>query len=304
MDWRAGEVRELALDEFDQRFACYRLQVDPTARQEMVQSLRRFGQLSPVVVCQLSGNAVLVDGFKRHEAAAESNLDSLTARPIEADEASAKAAMYGLNCLVRRMQLLEEAWIVQALVREDGLSQLAAAQLLGRHKSWACRRLAMLEKLSAEVRGDLSLGLVSPAVARQLVRLPPGNQAETLAAARREGLTEAELRGVVDLMQAAKSREQVEFVLEKPRLALQQASGEVVRGHDPRLSTAGNRIARRLAMLLDQLSRMENWLEHDGRAELTAADRPILRPGIERLARDTSQVSHLAEELLVELPAS
>jgi len=87
-------------------------------------------------------------------------------------------------------------------------------------------------------------------------------------------------------------------------LALQQASGEVVRGHDPRLSTAGNRIARRLAMLLDQLSRMENWLEHDGRAELTAADRPILRPGIERLARDTSQVSHLAEELLVELPAS
>jgi hypothetical protein len=35
----------------------------------------------------------------------------LSARRIEVDEASAKAAMYGLNCLVRRMHELEEAWI-------------------------------------------------------------------------------------------------------------------------------------------------------------------------------------------------
>lgn len=302
MDWHEGEVRELALDEFDQRFARYRLQVDDVTRQAMIASLRRFGQLSPVVVCELGGCLVLVDGFKRHDAARDTQgMDGLSARRIVADESSAKAAMFGLNCLVRRMHELEEAWIVYGLVREDGLSQLQAAQLLGRHKSWACRRLAMLEKLSEEVRGDLSLGLVSPTVARQLTRLPVGNQAETLSVARREGLTEAEFRGVTDLILAAKSREQVEFVLEKPHQALRQASGEMVRGHDPRLSTAGNRIARRLAMLLDQLSRMETWLEHEGRAQLTACDRPILSPGFARLARDASSVSPLARELVVEI---
>lgn len=100
---------------------------------------------------------------------------------------------------------------------------------------------------------------------------------------------------------SAKSREQVEFVLEKPRQALRQAWGEIVRGYDPRLSTAGNRIARRLAILLDQLSRMETWLEHDGRAELTACDRPILWPGFARLARDASCVSESARELVVEI---
>ena len=55
MDWPEGEVRELALDEFDQRFARYRLQVDESTRQAMIASLRRFGQLSPVVVCRLGG---------------------------------------------------------------------------------------------------------------------------------------------------------------------------------------------------------------------------------------------------------
>jgi ParB-like chromosome segregation protein Spo0J len=302
MDWREGEVRELALDEFDQRFARYRLQGDSAARQAMIASLRRFGQLSPVVVCELGGSVVLVDGFKRHDAAGDTKgLDRLSARRIEADEASAKAAMYGLNCLARRMHELEEAWIVYALVREDGLTQLQAAQLLGRHKSWACRRLAMLEKLSAEVRQELGLGLLTSTMARQLVRLPTGNQGETLAAARREGLSAAEMRGVVDLLSAAKSREQVEFVLEKPRQALRQASGEIVRGYDPRLSIAGNRVARRLAMLLDHLSRMETWLQHEGRAQLSACDRPILGPGFARLARDGATVSELARELVVEM---
>ena len=169
MDWHEGEVRELALDEFDQRFSRYRLQCDSAARQAMIASLRRFGQLSPVVVCELGGRSVLIDGFKRHDAAGDTKgIDRLSARRIEADEASAKAAMYGLNCLSRRMHELEEAWIVYALVREDGLTQLQAAQLLGRHKSWACRRLAMLEKLSGEVRSDLAMGLVSATVARQL----------------------------------------------------------------------------------------------------------------------------------------
>jgi len=299
MDWPAQEQRRLALDEFDERFSRYRLQSESDTRTSMDQSLRRFGQLSPVVVCRLDGQTVLVDGFKRLEAARRcEQIDELSARRIDADASSAKAAMYGLNCLSRRMHELEEAWIVQALVREDGLSQLQAAQLMGRHKSWACRRLAMLEKLSEEVRQDLGLGLLTPTMARQLTRLPAGNQAETLAAARREGLSASETRGVVDLLLAAKSREQVEFVLEKPHQALRQAAGEVIRGHDPRLSVTGNHVARRLAMLLDHLSRMENWLRHEARAQLTAGDRSLLVDGFSRLAREGSEVCVLTEELV------
>jgi hypothetical protein len=75
-----------------------------------------------------------------------------------------------------------------------------AAHLLGQHKSWVCRRLALLEKLSDEVKEDLRLGLLGPALARQLVRLPAGNQEAVLALTRRQTLTAQEVSGVIDLL--------------------------------------------------------------------------------------------------------
>jgi hypothetical protein len=69
--------------------------------------------------------------------------------------------MCGLNRTGRHFGELEEAWLVQALVPEDGLSQVEVAMLLARHKSWVCRRLAMMEKLRAAAQDDLRLGLLS-----------------------------------------------------------------------------------------------------------------------------------------------
>jgi len=40
---------------------------------------------------------------------------------LSIDERAAKAAIHGLNSIGGRPSELEEAWIVQALVREDGL---------------------------------------------------------------------------------------------------------------------------------------------------------------------------------------
>ena len=54
-------------------------------------------------------------------------------------------------------------------------------------------------------------------MARQLTRLPAGNQVEVVAAARREHLTAAEVHGVVDLIVACSSRPQVEFILRTSR---------------------------------------------------------------------------------------
>ena len=82
----AAEVRQLALDQFDQRYAALRLQATAEARQAMIQSLRRYGQISPLVVWRADDAWVLVDGFKRVEAARQvPGLDTLGARLIDAD---------------------------------------------------------------------------------------------------------------------------------------------------------------------------------------------------------------------------
>jgi hypothetical protein len=135
------------------------------------------------------------------------------------------------------------------------------------------------------------------------VRLPTGNQAEVLQATRRDGLNAAEVRGVVDLVLASASREQEEYVLAKPREALQQAQGNTPRIWDPRLSVAGNRLARRLAVLQDELERLEHWLLHRGRAELKLSERSLLIPSFTRLLRDAIVVAELVEDLLKELKA-
>lgn len=295
-------ARQLSLGELDERYSGLRLQATAEARQAMVQSLRRYGQLSPVVVWPTAGAWVLIDGFKRLEAARHlPELATLAARPIEADARTAKAAMYGMNQGSRRIHLLEEAWIVCSLVREEGLTQPEAAQLLGRNKSWISRRLALLEKLCPSAREDLALGLLSPSMARQLTRLPVGNQAALLAAIRRDDLSVLEVKQVVDLLLGCITREQIEFVLLKPRQAAREANGGLARGYDPRLSVAGNRVSRRLGSLLDSLSRMENWLRHSGRAELSQRDGHLLRGGLERLSRDARSVADLSEALAGEL---
>jgi ParB-like chromosome segregation protein Spo0J len=298
--WSVSEVRSLALDELGQRYRRYRLPV-AHAERAMAQSLQRYGQICPIVVCLREDRPEVLDGFTRLAAARTlKRMPTLSARLIEADERSAKAAMYVLNRWGRRPHELEEAWLVHALVREDGLSQVEAGQLLGRHKSWVCRRLALLEKLGEPVKQQLRVGLVSLSVARELTRLPVGNQEAVLAAARRESLSSVEVRGVVDLLAGCAHGRQMTFVLDKPREALRQAQQETRSSWDPRLSRAGNRISNRLGYLLEALGRMEQWLRYRGWSDLSAADRRVLQPALSRLSRDSRVVGELADDVLNE----
>ena len=133
-------LRVLAISELDERLGRYRL-AQPKLEQQMLKSLRDYGQLSPVVVCQLDGQTVLVDGFKRLRAARTlKGHDGLVARFLETDEPGAKAAIFNLNRIAGRPVELEEAWIIYALVIDDGLQQIEVAQMLGRHKSWINRQ--------------------------------------------------------------------------------------------------------------------------------------------------------------------
>ena len=280
--WSEGEVRPLPVAELGQRYRRYRL-ADPAAEAAMARSLQQYGQLSAVTACWREGRTELLDGFKRHTAAVLVSWPTLSVRVLTLDERRAKAAIYGLNRVGRRPQELEEAWLVQALVREDGLTQLEAAELLGCHKSWVCRRLAMLERLCVEAQTELRLGVLSAGLARQLTRLPMGNQAAVLTAARRAALTTVEVQGVVELLRGA-TPEQESLLLQDPRAALVQAAGVPGPVRDPRLGPAGNRLARQLGLLLDQLGRLENWLRHPGLAELQREERRLLAPRFNRLA--------------------
>ncbi len=299
--WSNGQVRPVSLSHIGDYYGRYRLSDSETARL-MKRSLKRYGQISPVVLCDRAGSLELVDGFKRLTAAREvGGMVTLTARFLDLDESHAKAAIYGLNRVAGKVHELEEAWLVYALVREDALQQQEVAELLGRHKSWVCRRLALVERLCDSAREDLRLGLLSSTVARQLTRLPDGNQQLVLEVIRRESLCGNDVRQVIDLLMNCTDGRQQSYVLKHPREAISQSELKTTHGRDPRLSDAGNQLAKDLDIVIGRLVRMQNWFLTSGLAALSRLDREIVIPHVRRFIRQASQATERANDFLENL---
>jgi ParB/RepB/Spo0J family partition protein len=170
----------LPISAIDDRYSCYRL-IYPKAEKLMVESIERYGQLTSVVVSEMQeGGYLMIDGFKRLRASRSLDRPSLQATILKAGERALKAAMLHLNRKTHSMTAMEEAIIVRALYREHKLTQVAIAALLGFHKSWVCRRLALIERLDAGVLDQVRLGLIGPGIIRELGKLPRGNQSAAL----------------------------------------------------------------------------------------------------------------------------
>jgi ParB/RepB/Spo0J family partition protein len=204
----AEPISEVALAELGQRFAALRI-VHPAAELRIRRSLEKYGQLSPVVASRLEpeGPYELLDGFKRFRAARELGLERLHVRVLALGARAAKAAMLQLNWVAKSVHHLEEALVLFSLVREDALTQTEVAVLLGRHKSWVSRRIALVERLCEEVKESLRLGLTSVTIARELGRLPRGNQEPALACVQKHGLTWRETRQLVSSLLPRPRRE-------------------------------------------------------------------------------------------------
>ena len=170
-----SEYMMIAIDKIGQRYSELRI-IDPGAETAMVRSMQFYGQMTPVVVCQTEKRPEMIDGFKRLRAGMKLDFTQLSARIFPGRIRAAKAAMIHLNIKARTISDLEKAMVIRSLHRDDGLTQVEIAALLGRHKSWVCRRLSLVEHLSDEVIDYLKLGLITTTIGRELARLPRGNQ--------------------------------------------------------------------------------------------------------------------------------
>lgn len=172
--------QSLPLALINEQYSRYRL-IDPKSDKAMVASFQQHGQLTPVIVGPgSSGTHPLIDGFKRLRACRRLGISELKIEILDRESRAVKAAMFHLNRKSSSMTQYEEGMIVRSLHREDNLTQVEIAALLGCHKSWVCRRLTLIERLSSEVLEALRLGLIGVGVCRELIRLPRGNQAGAL----------------------------------------------------------------------------------------------------------------------------
>src|ERR1700680_4839592 len=90
------DIRSVPLRDLDLALARLRQLPDAQVR-EKVESLRRKGQLSPLVAADCDGTLVLVDGFLRHQAALRLGLDALLVAVVSLSSAHMKAQVYLRN---------------------------------------------------------------------------------------------------------------------------------------------------------------------------------------------------------------
>lgn len=207
------EERKVALAELGERLSSLRLRTPETVR-SLQQSLVRHGQLTAATVyLGGDGRLELVDGFKRLQACRSLGWPSLRVYVLQIDDAQAKAAVEALN-EQSGLTELEQGWLVRSLYREDALTQPQIGQLLARHKSWVCRRLALVELLDEAVQADVRLGLLAARTAVTLARLPRGNQQEVARLVARRGLTTQQTEQLVAALLAAADEAELRSILE------------------------------------------------------------------------------------------
>jgi ParB/RepB/Spo0J family partition protein len=258
----------LFVDAVGERYAQLRI-VQPAAEKSMERSMQRHGQLTPVVVGKHDSGYEMVDGFKRLRAGRRLGYQSLSARVMVGGQRAMKAAIIYLNTKARTIAEIESALVIRSLYRQDHLSQVEIATLLDRHKSFVCRRLQLVERLSDEVIEHLKLGLINITIGRELARLPAGNQAKALAATLKYGFTGKECAHLVSLLlqQPANSNE---LLLCYP--------GPILNGrHEPRPGRDWCRL------FYNRLVKMDLYLSAVTQGQLSTCQRPFLLPAIERL---------------------
>jgi len=289
----AEVTASVSVDLLDERYGYLRI---PRPRQEdaVSESMRRFGQLTPVVAAERGDVLAAVDGFKRLHAARKIGIDRLDVWTLPLSEQAAVAAVYSLNRHGCGMTDMEEALVVRALCREHGLAQVEVGELLGRHKSWVSRRLMLIERLNEQVQNDVRVGLVSVTTAREIARLPRGNQPEVAVTVHRNGLTSREALLLVMLFEKTTDRNEQQALLDRPRDALDKhRGGPAMAFHDPRLSLRANRLRRLLFSVTEGVSRLRLELCDSNVSICTEADRSVLEPLLRRTMISISRLGEL-----------
>ena len=298
----AGLVSErneqvLPLEEIGDDYGSLRL-VTPRAEQQMLKSLKHYGQMSPVVVCRGAKDTYeLLDGFKRLRASRELGIVALQARVLTLGPRAAKAAVLGLNWVSRSVTDLEEGWVVHALCREDGLTQVEVGLLLSRDKSWVCRRLSLVERLSDEVESQLRLGLITGTVGRELARLPRGNQERALVVIAKHGLGSREVAALVDLLRES-SRAEQDQILRAPRDALVLQGKGPSASRDPRLAKDSNRLLQALSRMERACTQVASTVGLQGLSQLRPSDVLVLASAFGQAHRAGRRASQVLQDAL------
>ncbi|MFH1498948.1 MAG: ParB/RepB/Spo0J family partition protein [Verrucomicrobiota bacterium] len=218
-----------------------RREISPEHLTELSESIKAEGLLQPIVVRKVGDKFELIAGERRWRAFQLLKIKTISAKVVEASNASAAALGLIENLQREGLNPIDEAYGYASLIRDFDLTQEDAAERVGKSRAAVANALRLLG-LDGELQGYLGKGLLSVGHAKVLLGIDDAAQRAVLA--RRvleEGLS---VRATEKLVQAKKAGHAVNPGAPAATRKLASADAAAVAGIEKKLTSHfGARVA-------------------------------------------------------------
>lgn len=191
------ELQHLPLDLIQRGKYQPRRDMDPTALEELAQSIRAQGVLQPIVVRPIgAGRFEIVAGERRWRASQQAGLERIPAMVRDLPDEAAIAMALIENIQREDLNPIEEAVALQRLQQEFQLTQQQVAEAVGKSRVTITNLLRLIA-LPEEIKILLSHGDLEMGHARALLGLPAEQQTEGARHVVARGLTVRQTEALV-----------------------------------------------------------------------------------------------------------
>jgi ParB family chromosome partitioning protein len=287
-------LKTISLELFDTSLSVYRLAF-PSQIKQMKRSLERVGQLQPVIARESESGYQLIDGFKRYYASEQLALSGLLGKVLDVSESVGKAMILAYNKESSPLVDYEQGLIVCSLKKEHGMSQKEIAELTGYSTAWVCRRISLVERLDETVQSQLTLGKISAAHAREIVKLPRGNQGEITRSIMEHELSSRSSAWLIDKYLSSGSKAQKQYLVEHPLEAIEKQTKEH-EIYDSRLCRHGNQLLKTSSLLCLQQNIFTSQYNHIHTDQLSDVEKVILRPTLRKVSSKARSIVSLIDQ--------
>lgn len=159
-DLSKGSIIELDIDSIESNKEQPRKTFEKESLEELVNSIRLYGILQPIVVRKKDNKYEIIAGERRWRAAKEANLEKVPCIIKEADDTQALKLALIENIQRENLNPIEEAYAYKTLIDEYNLTQEEVAQALGKSRSYIANTLRLLN-LDEEIIDYISQGKIT-----------------------------------------------------------------------------------------------------------------------------------------------
>lgn len=166
------EVSTLKISRIEPNRSQPRTKFDEAALEELAESIRTHGVITPVVVRRIGEDRYqLIAGERRYRASRLAGLEELPARVLEVDETEAYEMAMVENLQREDLDPIEEAEGYRVLCETYGLSKEEAAQRVGKSRPAVANAMRLLA-LPEEVKAMVTEGALTAGHARAVLSVP------------------------------------------------------------------------------------------------------------------------------------